>query len=583
MMEMLAGFVLFTGSAAGYILYFTQKYRLRAEFAPALFCAWTSSLLFAGGLLNILPEMAGLIFGGGYVFLAAAVKRRFYFAKRERIVLAVFLFVFLFFMCVMYGSHFTSYDNFSHWATVVKDMLLENRLPNFEDEVIRFQAYPPGSSLFLYYFCRVTGTADHCMLLAQLFMLLSFLLCMAVFVRNKTGALAFCIYTVWALTANNSIYELRVDTLLPLTAAAAFAVVFYYKDTPRKAVYSACGLFILLVNIKNSGIFFYAVCMLFCAAYLRSGSRKQNLRLCLVSLAGPLFAVYLWKKHVAFAFPAGMESKHAMSMENYGHVFAGKTKDDIVQIGLKILRRFLEPDSIEVKMMIVITIVLLLAYVLFRNSPQGKKVLHILAAGWGCMAAYTVSLYAMYLFSMPLSESMRLASYSRYILSVILFIYGISITVLLDCADSSWQGKYITGISAALAMLFLLALPVFWRWPRLQQLYQKPDFAKTKRAELQEMMKRDGIKTGDSCFLYCGGSDDDARYLFYLTRYELWTGEVLSVSKDKFEEYRQQISAYDYFVVWDMDEQIMRYLKECGYAQYHDSGRMAIRTEDLAE
>ena len=52
------------------------------------------------------------------------------------------------------------YDNFSHWAVVVKNMLITHRFPDAYSAMIDFKSYPLGSSSFLYYFCSVVGSEE---------------------------------------------------------------------------------------------------------------------------------------------------------------------------------------------------------------------------------------------------------------------------------------------------------------------------------------------------------------------------------------------------------------------------------------
>lgn len=561
-MGMTLRFCLLIVSMTGYILFFTQKYRIRIEFAPALFCAWTSNLLFAAGILNVLPEMVWLLYAGGFLLLAWAWKCKLRFDQRSLLLYGGFLCLAACFFQLLQGAHFTSYDNFSHWATVVKDMLLENRMPNFEDPIIRFQSYPLGSSLFIYAICRMTGTAEGCMLWAQLLMQLSFLFCMMVLVRKQNRYLlpVLILFGMWALTVNNSIYELRVDTLLPLAGIAAFTVICYYKKEPEKALYHSMGILMLLINIKNSGVFFYAACILFFVACTGEYFRRQKLRFCCAGLAAPLLMMYLWKRHVAFAFSDGMASKHSMDLAHFGEMAAKKTKDDIIGIGLDILRRWTEPEHVEVKLMLLLTVFLLVMAALLHPYGQMKTMFRLLAADWGCLAAYTVSLYAMYVFSMPMGESARLASYDRYVLSVLIFLYGMTVAVVSDTAGKNQI------LSAAVLILFAAAL-VWQVRERLQLLYQQPAFAGTKRSHLQERIRKDGIKEGDSCVIYCHASDDDARYLFYLARYELWSDEILVVREKDFEKHRSEIEDYDHLIVWDSDVKIDRYLEKQGLKQ----------------
>ena len=61
----------------------------------------------------------------------------------------------------------THYDNFSHWALVVKDLLLTGELPGADTSLIPFRDYPPGTSVFIFYICRYLGHSQGMMLLAQ--------------------------------------------------------------------------------------------------------------------------------------------------------------------------------------------------------------------------------------------------------------------------------------------------------------------------------------------------------------------------------------------------------------------------------
>lgn len=612
-METVLRFGLFLLSMTGYLIYLTQRYQIRMEFAPALFCAWISNLLFAAGILNVLPHVVWLLFVGGFFFLIWSVKSNYVSASRCRLeqhtidpyknkniffqnrsVLfraIVFLVVLIYFFQLLRSAHFTSYDNFSHWATVVKDLLLQQRMPNFEDAVIRFQSYPLGSSLFLFYVCSIIGTSDGCMLWAQFLMLGSFLFVLAALIRKKNVYQTFfaALCSIWMLSVNNSIYELRVDTLLPIAGIAAFTILYLEKEQPGKAMYQSMGILMLLVNIKNSGVFFYLACILFAAVYHHKGFRQYQKPFFAAGLLAPLSVIFLWKRHVAFAFSDGMSSKHSMNLAHFGEMAAKKSTEDILEIGMAISRRFTDFRNVEVTYMLFATaLILILILALARQSGLRKKMLCLLAGIWSCFMIYTVSLYAMYIFSMPMGESAHLASYDRYILSVLIFLYGVITVVILDTENifsvsckNIYKEKYlnfyiilrITVLAAILLFSFLLSWQVR---KRLELLIQPPDFSHTKRNQLQELIKKNGITEKDSVFLYVKGSADDARYFFYLTRYELWTDDVLVVYEENFEQNWRHIQDYDKLVIWESDEHTDWYLKTQGLSQYFGIDQIVI-------
>lgn len=570
-MILLGKFSLLILSMTGYILFLLVNCHIRIEFTLAVICAWISNVMFAAGILNIMPQAAWVIFAGGFILLwkicaqssfqtrsdARCGTREYVPLDRHNILLyGGFLLVIVYFSWLIRGTHFVNYDNFSHWAAVVKNMLFTNRMPNFEDEIIMFQSYPLGSALFIYYICRIIGNADVCYIWAQIFMLVSFLFCMAAFIKKGRlyKAVWMGFFCLWALSANINIHELLVDTLLPLAAAAAFSIIFYYQKLPQKAVYCSSGLLAVLLNIKNSGLYFYVVCVLFLTVYARSYIKQHKLQFAGVSLLFPLGLMYLWKRHVALVFSNGMMSKHAMSLANYTDMVMGKSKEDLKQIGQRLIERVLSFEGMELKMMLLMTAILVLACLRKKTILRTAGMALVI---WICAGIYFVFVYAMYIFSMPFDEAQRLASYDRYMMTLIIFLYGVITVYVLEHAC-------ITKREVMAGVMLLAFYPVWQCRLQLHWLYQKPDYEAAERAVMQDIIKEYGLESGKSYMIY--RTDDDGGYLFYLLQYELWTTGVGVITEGDFEERKQQIGEYDYFIVWDADHNVKQYLEEYGPA-----------------
>ena len=186
-------FTLFFASFTGYLMLLTCRYKLRLEFAPLCYCAFVSNVMFIAGLLNCMGEMAFILYMGGLILLGWNLRCRYNalkeeFIKKRNIVIYMTLVVtLLYFSWLLRGSKMLHYDNFSHWGIVVKAMLRNNRMPNFKDAMIGFQAYPLGSSLFIYYVCKILGTTEACFLWGQMLILVSSLFTLAIFIKKKTG------------------------------------------------------------------------------------------------------------------------------------------------------------------------------------------------------------------------------------------------------------------------------------------------------------------------------------------------------------------------------------------------------------
>ncbi len=567
---------LLTLSLLGLISALNRKIGLPMEFGPAVACAGISSVMFIAGLLNIFLIAVYGILLTGLACLLLYGKAAFYKNRRGCVVIALWMAALAYFALLYKGSHFVSYDNFSHWATVVKDMLIENRMPNFQDSLIYFQAYPLGSSLFIYFVCRIIGLTDACYLVGHMMLNISFLTCLLVFVkRRRILSVTVPLFAIYALVSFTPIYYLQVDTVMPLAAVALFCMITFetgeasrserfLSQTPYICIY------IFLVNVKNSGIFFVLICWAYwlIRSAMLHRSKKAYGCFALSSVLPSLGALLLWKRHVSLVFVSGETSKHAMSLENFSAVFAGKTAEDIRQIGSDVLRQAFSIQTRPFQILLIAS-ALLLVLVLQRAVRKGRLCPPILSLVgiWAVWGLYVVSVFGMYIFSMPLLEASTLSSFERYMTSAAVFILGISLVLVL---------RYLRDdkLLWTLPVIALFLLPVFIARKSLPQLYEKQVYETTDRYAFQCLAEEDGVQSNRSYFIY--RSNDDAGYLYFLARYEFWSANVYVATSEDFADVEDNVMNYDYLIIWDQDETIQQFLADAGLSAYISDGRAAI-------
>lgn len=61
------------------------------------------------------------------------------------------------FILLLTQEHLQHYDNFTHWAIIVKVLLTTNAFPTTANHLIEFSNYPIGTSSLIYYFARFWG------------------------------------------------------------------------------------------------------------------------------------------------------------------------------------------------------------------------------------------------------------------------------------------------------------------------------------------------------------------------------------------------------------------------------------------
>ena len=152
----LFGFIL---SSLGWWEMIRKRSDVNIYFIPSLTVAVQVVFLFLSGLLNLLREGAAVLFLLGLLFLlvSAFENKRFSVSFLRNYYDPGFLYLGVISVAMGFflkGRIFTHQDNFSHWALVVKTMLMNNRFPTFMDPLIKYQEYPLGSSAFIYYFAN---------------------------------------------------------------------------------------------------------------------------------------------------------------------------------------------------------------------------------------------------------------------------------------------------------------------------------------------------------------------------------------------------------------------------------------------
>ena len=372
--------------------------RLDANLSLAFIFASIGSLLFLAGILNLLPETAAFICLLGCVLGVRSIRRResplalispgtLFFAVGS-VVMAALLF----------RAKFTSYDNFSHWAIVVKRMLATDRFPNFSDVNIQFQSYPLGSSCFIYYIAKVSGIRFEWMqMLAQAVLMLGMTAALFSCSRRPVTHLLTAVVGVALLAGDVDFTSLMVDTLLPLTALAGLAACVALRDRIGERPWLLLPFLLFLMSIKNSGLLFdvvLLVCMLCCGRKALRG----HVRAFALTALSPFALLLLWQKHVKLVFSDGMHAKHSLSLSLFAATLEEKGEDIIQTITGGMLGKVFSLSN----PMLYVLLLLLALLLIGRFCLRDRQSPHFLAPlVLGSYAAYELGLFLMYLLTMP--------------------------------------------------------------------------------------------------------------------------------------------------------------------------------------
>lgn len=533
-------------SCYGWIYWIIEKRKIKQEFSILILTSGIGSLMFFAGILNIL-ELASIgIFLTGMVWAFVSVREKKNPCEFITVGIAIFIIAAIFILFLLYGTKVLRYDNFSHWAVVARTIVKENRFPNFQDSIIMFQSYPLGSAAYIYYICKITGIhSEWMMLYAQAIVILGALIPLFAFTKNKlTNNILVTITIIFILCSNIRLTDLCVDTLLTVVGAGGVLFCAYYNHKISKMYKYIIPILIFLVSIKNSGIFFVFAILAYMLVLCKWNGKKWKIILGLLSV--PLSTILLWSQHVKLVFTSGMSAKHSMSVENLTSIFQGKTQEDIVNIVKAYCEKIFSVNNPVIYIFMIFVILFVFYKLAKKQSIIKRSILFMVLAYVG----YQISLLGMYVFSMPTDEALNMASYERYHITMIGFLFIVILPYIMVALGMQKRKILVTSIIILLA--YVILLPQFEYLKRIR-------YETTERYRYEKIIQDNQVPY-DSSYIFLQ-EDDDYGYSYYFYRYYFGTVNVAVYNKNQLEDIGEQWRNYEYLIVLDETKENTEYLE----------------------
>ncbi|MGL5977861.1 MAG: hypothetical protein ACRCZJ_02560 [Erysipelotrichaceae bacterium] len=562
-------------------------------FASGIFvCSSIALLVFAGGLANVLWQTAltiyviGLLLG--LVGMVDVFQQRTKLYPRIKIVYIGYLVLGAVLLYILWHAQFIHYDNFSHWASIVKYMLANNHIPNAQSVFIEFVDYPLGASSFIYYVARFIGEHAGAMLVAQGVLILSCFFAIHGIIKEEKRlllylvlALGLCMTSFFNLSIR--LNNLLVDFLLPMMGLAAIASLYQYRKRPFFGLFVTLPVLAVLVVVKNTGIFFaslalvYGVYIFITHAKYRTIFHKFG---CFLAYVFAMTLSYLplvaWSGYTSLEF-AHLQTKFEVSSENIGHVVAGKTAADLQQI----IRVFAQATFTSSNMVTLAFVVInILAILLFFVARYGLKkrwyLMRVVILSDIVVIVYFLGILVMYLFLMPLDEAIRIAGYERYIASIIVFQLG-CVAMCFTCdlersfhmqIGNQSNSKAFASIhtkalyeKACLICMVLACLVLTSEFNGLQ--YINLTYEASLPARVNAQLGVSLSQAHNARVLVVASNQDEqvsSYYLSYIVRYELFTPYVDVISSSQGLDLTTFFDSYDYLFIFEPVADVAAYL-----------------------
>jgi hypothetical protein len=517
-------------SLAGITWLIVKKFRVSVYVAPLCAIGSVVTTLYISDFLSLMRLVSlALLAGGVLLFAQLAIQgysKRAYLTPRRTALLSVLILGLLFLYDLNAGAAFHSWDEFSHWGTIIKTMYYANSYHFSAQNIsLYFEDYPPGTALFSYFFLRATGYSEQVIYFAHSLILIAGCLPIIGIAMNASllrGGLAVIACYLLLVALGQGWSSALIDQVLSVLFAGALGTYWLLRDSNWIARLTIIPTLCFLALAKQSGGAFFQL-----IAALISLDQLYTLGLFNVKLAAlrswairvvpiwvvPQLVIATWNWYVNHAgLRRGWESiglrtsvsrlasccqtdREVTVISNFFQKFIGSPdpiKTDpqgfVSAVAGQIFRadvpKLLWHATWHAPGKILLLLILLLGIgILLHNKETRLRLFLISGVLFAGCVAYIFSLLTYYLYGFSDFEARTVTSLDRYLhtyeLGVALFAFGI----LLSVPAVTYARKAFIG---ALAVVLILAC----RDSRGRTyLYKGAPLMPPVRAELQRFLK----------------------------------------------------------------------------------------------
>ena len=582
-MRLIIGLISFWVSTIGYVLYTNKKTKLPYELALPLVFTIIAIVVFLSGILNMMKlACLAICLVGIILFAKSIISKEIGLKKINKKNLIVFIIVFIYLTVLCEKLHITHYDNFSHWGLIVKTMFAKNHLPNFEDTIISFKNYQPGSACFIYYVGLLLGKTEGSMIIGQNYLLASYALSLLVFARekeknNKNSSmvrLVVLLFYIFISIGNHkynfpALNDLLVDALLSAISIYSIVIMYYYRNDLKKVFTYILPVSVYLFLVKNTGIvlvFFNCLGLLY-LGYKNKNIKKGFIYAFIVGISS-LFFFYIWSRHVAYVFGiTGLDSKHSLSASNIIGELQDKGTKGVLEFCSIYLKHFLNVfHNIPHLFMISMNIIALMIAYIYKDKK--KIIIKCLIVNDLIYLFYYFILGVMYLLSMPWAEAIVLASFDRYMLTMVFINIGCFIICCLDIFTKDKSRKSIPCLLIlVISLIALIMININNSYSNV--LIGKLNYNKTNIYKIRSIAD-DNKKYLDNryyYYVYKNHDKDSDDFIIHVCRFILNTNKITVIDNKDLSIIDQNEDLENIIIVMDKSKDIESYLKDHEYTK----------------
>lgn len=437
-----------SGSIAGAVIW-KKKF---GEILPVTFLSIVMILYVFGLLHRLLYGVYFVLFLVAVIYLLTFL----YIWKNKNIknitqsfcTLGFFVWVILFLILLFgnIGRVAYAWDEYSHWATVVKEMFYVNDFGTNTAAHVTYASYPPATALLQYFFQKVNNLfVDNGFSDWRLFFAYQLFMCSLIFpfieklvvkeIKIKKTILTiisvfFLVFAMPSLFYQNAYNAIYVDCFLGVLAGCLLgAIIIPEKYDKINIIYIILGVMVLVLS-KDVGFMFAILAVILMLINIwgfgkveTSGTKRiPPIIISILGIAGLLFAKYSWKYEIR---NVGASFAQPIIWKDFIGIITGTIQDyrrDVLKNYIYMLfeKRWnmgiLSLSVVEIMLAFCVLFIVILYINKKNNSNYNlKSVIVSVVSVMTINIFYIFGLLVLYMFRYSEYEALKLASSTRYL------------------------------------------------------------------------------------------------------------------------------------------------------------------------
>lgn len=552
------GYILFLFGLLNVSYFYSKVTKKSIEIAtPIVFFIQFFMLYLSGIIFN--SFIVG-IYTIQIIFFVSIIYNSYLFIKNpeelKKTITPFFKISFIYFTILITFKGFQTiiWDDFSHWVLVVKNMSIVNNLVNRSDTTVIFKTYPPATATLQYFFNYLQNKFYNFNLEYNTQVIMNFftvvlllsMISMKKYKNNLIKITSFLILVLIPAILNDEVYlSLYVDSILGILGAYIISYYEYSKKLTDNNVYlkifeiSMAVCFLVLTKATGTAIAIF--CIIYIVFDLFIGNSMKLKFIYIISiLLSLVISKKSWNYYLILTKTKNIWETNKINFESILEIINKKAPAYRYEVIRNFLRSIFE-KNIKIIPFIYLALIILIILLIKYIKEKKLKTLNFLFYNMMILIIYPVSLLIMYLFIFSEIEAVNLASYSRYMSTILIFLL---IVIFLRLMDEHFLKKNIFIVSIIVLILFFtnnISRKIFKKNKRI-----------TQTSELRDNIKEipNGILKDKNPKIYFVSTSDDGFY-YLMFRYTITPLKTQSWYYDSSKDLNEEFKNYQYIYLHD--------------------------------